>query len=104
MPADFDPEKLLSATFGRFTSGENIQEVRLLFDKEIAPWVLERQWHPKQKIKKRKNGDIELSFKTAGLFEVFRWVLAWGHYVKVLEPKELKEWVKEEVKLIDRQR
>jgi predicted DNA-binding transcriptional regulator YafY len=100
LPNDFDPEKLLATTFGRFALGDKVHEVRLLFDKEIAPWVLERQWQPKQKIQKRANGDIELSFKVTGLFEVFRWVLAWGHNCKVLAPAELKKWVKDEVRLM----
>ena len=96
----FDADKLLSTAFGRFTSDEKVHKVKLLFSHEIAPWVLERQWHPKQKVKKRKNGDIELSFEAAGLFEVFRWVLAWGRHVQVLGPNELKEWVVEEVRVM----
>ena len=96
----FDAEKLLSTAFGRFTSDEKVHKVKLLFSHEIAPWVLERQWHPKQKVKKRKNGDIELAFEAAGLFEVFRWVLAWGHYVRVLAPAELTKWIRDEVRLM----
>lgn len=93
-------EKILATTFSRFALGGTVHDVHLLFDKDIAEWVLERQWHPKQKIKKRANGDIELSFKVTGLFEVFRWVMAWGHSCKVLAPAELKKWVKDEVKLM----
>ena len=100
IPDTFDPGKMLQNTFGRFALGDHVQTVTLLFDKEIAPWVMERQWHPKQKVKKHKNGDIELTFKAAGLFEVFRWVLAWGHYVHVKGPAELKKWVRDEVKLM----
>ncbi len=96
MPKDFDPEKLLANTFGRFVLSDKVQMIKLLFDKEMAPWVLERQWSPKQKTVARKNGDVELSFPAAGLFEVFRWVLSWGHYAKVLEPKELREMVENE--------
>lgn len=97
VPDDFDAEKMLSATFGRFVLG-TAEKVKLLFDKDIAPWVLERQWHPHQKVTKRKNGSVELSFEAAGLFEVFRWVFAWGHHCKVLAPKKLKDWVRDEVK------
>lgn len=97
---DFDPDAFLSTAFGRFTSTDNVHNIRLLFNKEVTDWVLEREWHPSQKIKKRKNGDIELSFKTAGLLEVFFWVMGWGHYIRVLEPKELVEWAETEVKLM----
>jgi len=97
---EFDAGKLLATAFGRFTSDEKIHKVRLLFSREIAPWVLERQWHPNQKVKERKKGDIELTFEAAGLFEVFRWVLAWGHHARVLGPAELAEWIKDEVRLM----
>ena len=96
VPDDFDAEKLLSSTFGRFVLGKP-QKVTLLFDQEIAPWVLERQWHQKQKVEKRKNGDLELTFQATGLFEVFRWVMAWGRYCNVVAPKELKDMVRDEV-------
>jgi proteasome accessory factor B len=100
LPADFDPAEMLAKTFGRFVLGESTHAVRLLFDKEIAPWVLERQWHPKQKVSHRKNGDVELAIEVTGLFEVFRWVLAWGHHVTVLAPKELVTMVADEVQLM----
>ena len=99
VPADFDPNKFLSATFGRFalTHGK-AHAVKLVFDKGVTPWVLERQWSPNQTTKKRSNGQVVVSFPAAGLFEVSRWVLAWGHCVSVLSPKELKDMVRDEIK------
>jgi len=98
MPGDFDPDKKLALTFSRFIGSGKAQNVRLLFDTEVAPWVLERQWHPKQKVHTRADGRVELSFRITGLFEVYRWVLAWGSHCQVLEPAELKQWVKDEVR------
>lgn len=97
MPADFDPSTLLANTFGRFVLNDHNHKVRLLFDKEVAGWVLEKQWGPKQVIRKRRNGDLELSFTAAGVYEVFRWVMAWGRWVKVLAPGELKKMVDDEI-------
>lgn len=97
IPADFDPGKLVGRTFSRFVGGKS-HPIRLLFDKQMAPWVLDRVWHPKQKIVKRKGGETEISFNAAGLFEVYRWVLAWGSHVKVLEPLELRQMVADEIK------
>ena len=99
VPADFDPNKFLASAFGRFalTSGQP-HAVKLLFDKGVAPWVLERQWSPKQTTKQRSSGQVELAFQAAGLYEVQRWVLAWGHSVSVLAPKELKDMVRDEIK------
>jgi proteasome accessory factor B len=101
VPADFDPNRFLSVTFGRFAiGGSKPHEVKLLFDKGLTPWVIERQWSPQQSIKKRSNGQIELSFPAAGLYEVYRWVLAWGNGVRVLAPKELKDMVRDEIKAL----
>lgn len=39
-----------------------------------------------------------LQFSAAGLMELKRWVLAWGGNVKVLEPAELRQIVRDEIK------
>lgn len=99
IPDDFDPNKYLSVTFGRFAiSSDKPHDVKLVFEKGIAPWVKERQWSAKQTLKERSNGQIELSFPAAGLYEVKRWVMSWGSAVRVLAPKELKAMVHNEIK------
>ena len=102
MPAGFDPQKRLAGTFARFAGDGKPQVVRLLFDKEAAAWVTERQWHPAQKLRHRKTGQVELEFPATGLFEVQRWVLSWGRWVKVLAPNELKKAVTEEIRQMAR--
>jgi len=100
MPPDFDAEALLAGTFRRFAGDGKTHKVRLLFDREVAEWVTDRQWHPEQKLKRRRNGDIELSFPASGLFEVQRWVLSWGAWVRVLAPDALREALAEEIRRI----
>lgn len=97
MSADFDPRSLLDATFGRYAGGGTPHAVRLVFDKAVADWIAERQWHPRQAIKQHRNGDIELSFPAKGLYEVQRWVLSWGSSVRVAAPAELKKNIEDEV-------
>ena len=97
VPPDFDPKKLLAGTFGRYAGGGEVKTVRILFDKKVADWVGEREWHPQQKLKRRKNGDVELEFPAKGLFEVQRWVLSWGRWAKVLAPAELVSDVQAEI-------
>lgn len=98
IPADFDPGKLLAGTFGRYVGDGKTHTVRLLFPRDEASWVKEREWHPLQTVKTRKTGEIELSFPAAGMFEVMRWVLSWGKSVRVLAPTELVKMVAEEVR------
>jgi len=100
----FDRKKLDSGTFGRFTAAVGHKElsVRLRFAKACAPWVTEKQWGPGQKIHRRRNGDIELTFRASGLYGVQRWVLAWGHDVHVLAPAKLKQMVRAEIEMMHR--
>lgn len=100
MPAGFDPKSMLSTTFARYAGDGKVYTVRLLFGKEIAGWITEREWHPGQKLKHRKTGEIELEFPAKGLYEVQRWVLSWGHYVTVLAPDDLAQAVEKEVQLM----
>ncbi len=97
LPPDFNPKRLLTGIFARYGGDGEAVTVRLLFDKEIAHWITERQWHPEQTLTPRKTGDIELAFPAKGLYEVQRWVLSWGRCVSVLEPAELKNSVINEV-------
>lgn len=100
VPIDFDPKSLLASAFGRYAAGDHAHTVRLLFSREVADWITERQWHPQQSLKRRRNGYIELAFPAKGLFEVQRWVLSWGHHVKVLAPVELRRNVQREITMM----
>lgn len=99
VPADFNAQKFLASTFGRYVgAGKKPYHVRLRFKKEIADWITEREWHPGQKISQTTGGEMELQFTAAGLVELKRWVLAWGGNVTVLAPTELRKMVSEEIK------
>jgi len=100
VPVGFDPKKLLEGTFARYAGDDEAVTVRILFNKEVAGWIEEREWQPQQKLKRRKTGGIELEFPAKGLFEVQRWVLSWGHQAKVLAPAELAEAVRDEIRLM----
>lgn len=65
------------------------QEVRVWFSEDVAHLMLERQWHPSQRIKKLKNGSVEVTLYAGGLDEIAYWVLSWGKEAKVLSPPKL---------------
>lgn len=96
VPDEFQHEQFAQKRFGIF-SGSREETVRIQFYKEIAPYILERKWHLKQKISKEKNGGVILSFPADHLLEVKRWVLSWGNGAEVLAPDELITMVKEEL-------
>ncbi|HJT20944.1 MAG TPA: WYL domain-containing protein [Nitrospira sp.] len=67
----------------------DVMDVQVQFSKDVADYFMERQWHPTQKVKQLKNGDVIVSFQAGGVDEIVSWVLSWGMYAKVLSPSDL---------------
>jgi len=93
-PKDFDPEDYLGRSFGIYSEGEQ-EKVAIEFAKEASRTVLEREWHPTQRIEQQANGKVTLKMTVQGIAEVARWVLYHAPYAKALEPKELRAMVAE---------
>jgi proteasome accessory factor B len=93
IPENFDYRDYIDAPLGMFID-EDIHNVKLLFYKDAAPYIREREWHPEQHIEDADNGGIILSFKTRQLISVLHWILSWGGSVKVLGPEKLVEMIK----------
>lgn len=93
VPEGFDPEAFLEESFGITHEGRT-EEVRIEFRPEAARPVKERTWHPTQRLTERPDGSIELVMNTAGLEEVYRWVMSFGPDAKVLAPPALAERVR----------
>ena len=87
-PRGFSAEKELKGGFGVF-AGTGKYAVRIRFDSFAARLVRERDWHPTQKIREIKGGEIELEMTLGALEEIERWILSWGDHAKVLGPKLL---------------
>ncbi|MFC1499159.1 helix-turn-helix transcriptional regulator [Verrucomicrobiota bacterium] len=97
MPDSFDALNYAKESFG-IVRGDKVFRVRLLFSRKIAGYIKERVWHSDQKIVEKRNGDIVLSFETAGWKELVRWILSWQPDVKVLAPKRLADRIREKMK------
>lgn len=89
-PEGFDARSHARQAFG-ISGGEKPMKVRLLFEPKLAVYISERQWHPSQVLKKRRDGRVELSMETTGRKELLRWVLSWMPDVRVLAPKTLRD-------------
>ncbi len=96
VPEDFDHARYSGTQFGIF-SGEREILVKVWFSREHAPYVLEREWHPRQTEVRKKDGSVVLGFPARHLYEVKRWVLSWGSGAKALAPKELADSVQKEL-------
>jgi len=91
-PKDFDPEDYLGRSFGIYSEGAQ-EKVEIEFAKEASRTVLEREWHPTQRIEQGAGGKVTLKMTVQGLAEVARWVLYHAPYAKAIEPKELRVMV-----------
>ena len=87
--AGFDLQEYTNQSFGVY-HGE-ILNVKLLFDKELAPEASQYNFHPTQKIKTNDDGTVEVSFKASGDKSIIWHVFKWGSDCKILAPKSLKD-------------
>jgi predicted DNA-binding transcriptional regulator YafY len=98
-PKDFVAEEYLTSPFD-ITHGKPFH-ARIRFSAKEAPFILERNWHPTQKITEFPDGSILFEMTATGSWEVKRWVLGYGAEAEVMAPKELREAVAEDVKYLN---
>ena len=79
-------------------SYEEPMDVVVRFAADQAPYVRERIWHPSQKLEELPDGRVVLSLRAGGFFEIRSWVLSFGAAAEVLEPEELREAVRAEMR------
>ncbi len=72
--------------------------MRLEFAREVATYIGERLWHPSQRMRRRRDGTLELRLETGSRKELTRWILSWVPHVRVLAPRELRERVRERLR------
>ena len=65
------------------------------FDRQWAPHVRERRWHPTQRLEDLPGGGVELTMEVGGQLELQSWVLSFGSGAEVLEPPSLRDAVRE---------
>lgn len=88
----------IDPNFGIWNNETKPQKIELLFDKSINTYILERTWHKNQKCKQNEDGSVYLSFQSNQIQETLYWVLRFGSAVTVLNPPELVEQYKSEVR------
>lgn len=99
VPRDFDPEQVEEAAFALVAGGPPTDYL-LRFDAEVADFIRERVWHPKQTLTDLPDGSVELAFRCDASYEIGAWVQSWGRAIKVLAPatlrreqREIGEWL-----------
>ncbi len=98
VPASFNVKETLATRFGRYLHHGEKKEptlVKLLIAPELAPWASEKEWHPKQKMIRRKGGALELHIPVADTRDIESWILSLGEHVRVLWPAALHRRIRE---------
>jgi len=94
-PEDFSLASHFQGAFGVFQAGRK-QKIRAEFTGWAATNLREMQWHPSQKIVKDDGKAVVATFELGNTVEFKRWVLGFGRYAKVTQPKALAQEIREE--------
>ncbi|MHB8771114.1 MAG: helix-turn-helix transcriptional regulator [Syntrophales bacterium] len=90
-------KEYIGRNFGVIT-GKHSTDVVLRFTPGVSPWIAEQAWHDTQDVSIGSDGSLRLRFPVSGFLEVAREILKHGASVEVLEPKELREMIREEIR------
>ena len=71
--------------------------VTVRFQKLVAQNVAEVQWHKTQQVHWNGDGTLDFHVEVDSLKEIIWWILGYGDQAEVLQPKELREQVKQRV-------
>lgn len=96
IPETFDFHQITRSRFGVHW-GKAEEQVKIRFSAKVAPYILERTWHPSQKIAYNGDQSLVLSLTVNHMLELKRWVLSWGKEAMVLEPEKLAAEIRAEV-------
>jgi predicted DNA-binding transcriptional regulator YafY len=95
-PEDFDPEERLSSSFDLVW--DQPVQAKIWFSAPQAKYIRERRYSQDQTIHENPDGSIVLELNTSGWHEVIRWILSFGPDAEVLEPKAMREEIKESLR------
>lgn len=94
-PQHFTLQKFMGHAWGVMQDGK-VHKVRLKFSPTVAHRVKKIIYHPSQKIDEEQvDGSITVLYHVSGLPELKTWIIQWGEHVEVLEPRFLREAVRD---------
>jgi predicted DNA-binding transcriptional regulator YafY len=98
-PQDFDIESYTSSAWGIW-GRKDAKPVRVLlrFSSAVADRVKETIWHESQTLEELPDGGVLFQASVAEPLEMYPWIRGWGADVEILEPKELRERFREEIR------
>jgi predicted DNA-binding transcriptional regulator YafY len=67
------------------------EQIEVLFEPRIAPYVRERMWHSSQTVREETGGRIVVTLHVSNDFALRSWILGFGALARVLTPRALAE-------------
>jgi predicted DNA-binding transcriptional regulator YafY len=71
--------------------------IEIEFDRGIADYVTEREWHPSQRTEERADGSVVLTLDVCIDPALRSWILSFGPFARVVAPRALAEEILEEL-------
>ena len=97
----FQMEDYFRGAFGVFRGRP--EPVVLVFEPEAARWVLERRWHPSQRVERLAGGRMRMHLELAVTPNFMQWVSGFGPAAVVEKPEQLARQIRDAAwKLLDR--
>ena len=88
--SEFDPERLFADSLGVFVGGHPICDVTLRLDPSWATYAETHTWHRSQRIRRMRDGRVELSLRVRACPELRRFIRAFGPEAEVVSPPWLR--------------
>lgn len=96
LPKDFSVDDYFHLSWEAWAGGKPVN-VRVRFSPKVAAMVAEAKRHPTQQIHPQIDGGIIFEATVAGIEEIAIWVMGYGKDAEVLEPAEMRAYVREHV-------
>lgn len=90
----FDAERMLRSSFAMW--GGRPRKIRFIVARQLARLIMERKVHPSQVAQRHSDGSVEVRLDVALGPPLVAWLTGLGPAVSRIEPKELRDAVKQE--------
>jgi signal transduction histidine kinase len=88
-PDDFDAKSFFDSDI--FCFDEDKETIKLKFVPGVRDYIMEREWFPNQEVEQLTDGSVILTFESDVNMILTGWIRGFGPDVEVLEPKELRQ-------------
>jgi predicted DNA-binding transcriptional regulator YafY len=95
-PTTFDILDYFSTSFG-VIAGDEEWFIKVRFTGAAVRYVTDRTYHPSQSSVSQSDGSVIVTFRLSSLAEIKSWILSFGSAAEVLEPKELRRTIQQEL-------